>query len=323
MAGNVTRRRLLGLGALGLVGLGLSSPCLDDMLGVDVPLIREAQAAEEAPMNAQVLRYIESQRNKKWATGERYSFYVLDANTNEVLLDINGDVPMQAASMIKPHVALAYAYAAGMGRVEWSNEAKIHIKASLIHSNNYSTNWLIDRLGGPARIQQRLLEGFSFIYKPTRTSNVSLTIVEKIPVPSGRTYRNMVSARDNARLFYAIWNEDSRIPHVQELKEWMSEPNRNRIVDYSSNIPTEDQGTVVMDKTGSTSESINNGGAAEVKGSDGRKYTFFVVGMFDREGLGRHSNYVVFKANRGHMIGHVTGMAYNQMRRIHPAMPTR
>jgi beta-lactamase class A len=131
------------------------------------------------------------------ASDEATSWSVYDFTSNTKLVTINEDIPRQAASMIKPFIALAFFHEAQKGTYIYGPKTRVLMERMIQRSSNSSTNKLIDLLGGPSAVNQLLRGNYASIFKQTR-------IVERIP-PGGRTYRNLASAHDYSRFLYSLW----------------------------------------------------------------------------------------------------------------------
>jgi beta-lactamase class A len=169
-------------------------------------------------------------------------------------------------------------------------------------SNNHSTNWIIRQVGGPRAVQRILKRHYPGIFRETR-------IVEYIPT-GGRTYRNKASVHDYSRFLYALWKQE--IPGAREIKRLMSLPGSDRIYTGAREIP---KGTKVYNKTGSTAQLCGDMGILTVKGRDGRRYPYTVIGIIEK----RHSagNYAAWIRSRGDVIRNVSGIIYKDIAKRH------
>jgi len=122
---------------------------------------------------------------------------VYDFTSDEKLASINEDAPLQAASLIKPLLALAYMDAVSQGSKRYTPLARSRMEAVIQRSDNRDANWVMRQLGGPASVQRLLLSRYGALLRDVR-------LVEYIP-RSGRTYRNKASAHDYSRFLYALW----------------------------------------------------------------------------------------------------------------------
>jgi beta-lactamase class A len=226
---------------------------------------------------------------------------VYDFREHRKLVSINEDRPLQAASMIKPFVALAFFYQVGGkgSRLRYTGTVRRRMEAMIRNSSNRATNRLMNILGGPRRVERILKAHAPGIFRQTR-------IVERIPA-NGRCYRNLASAHDYSRFLFALWNE--RLPSSKELKRLLSLPNRDRIYDGVRAIP---HGTAVYDKTGTTARLCGNMGILVPKGRDGREYPYTFIAIIQKDR--RTRNYSRWVASRGDVIRSVSELVYTWLR---------
>ena len=159
---------------------------------------RDIEKTIDSQLEADFERYIKSLRNRNLlATSDRTSFVVYDISKNKKLVSINEDRQMMAASIIKNFVMLAYFHEVKYGRQKHTDHNRGRLRAMIWRSSNPSTNYFIRLLGGPARVNRILKTNYPY-FTQTR-------IVEYIPIPSGRTYKNMTSARDLSTFFLRLW----------------------------------------------------------------------------------------------------------------------
>ncbi|OIO03901.1 MAG: hypothetical protein AUJ51_02870 [Elusimicrobia bacterium CG1_02_56_21] len=249
-----------------------------------------------APFESEVEKYIKSLRRRGHIKGdERTAWLIYDLAADKKLVSINEDMPLEAASMIKPFIALAYFHEVNAGRRKYSAAVRSRMERMIQHSDNPSADWLLRRLGGPAKVQRLLKTNYSGILTNTR-------IVEYISA-SGRTYRNKASAHDYSRFLYALWN--GTLPRSAELKRIMNLPNPDRLYTSSPGVP---EGTEVYDKTGTTSHLCGNMGILVAMREDGKRFPYIIVGIIEKERAAR--NYFGWMRARGDVIRRVSEMAY-------------
>ena len=147
-----------------------------------------------------------------------------------------------------------------------------------------------------------LKEKYGHIFRDTE-------IVEYIPW-GGRTYKNKSSVHDYSRFLYALWDES--LPGSDEIKRLMSLPNRDRIYTGAREVP---KGTKVYDKTGSTKHLCGNMGILEVKGPDGKKYAYSLIGVIEKKTPAH--NYTRWITSRGDVIREVSNIVYREMESRH------
>jgi beta-lactamase class A len=272
------------------------SSFLDEGLADEEPVTRDVSPIE-SDLEQRIENYIGDLRKQgviPW--DEQTSWSAYDFTSNTKLMTINEDVPRQAASMIKPFIALAFLHKTRYGPFIYGPKSKSLMQRMIQHSDNGATNALIDLLRGPKAVQRILTEHYPGVFRETR-------IVEKIPY-GGRTYRNQASAHDYSRFLYALWKD--RVPHARELRRLMALPNRDRLYDGVPNIPI---GTLVYHKTGTTSRLCGDFGILAPKGHNGRRYPYTMVAIVEKarrtRSLSRWIN------SRGSIIRKVSGMVYD------------
>jgi beta-lactamase class A len=249
-------------------------------------------------LEAAIERYVKERK----ATDERTAWSVYDFTTGEKLVDINEDVPMQAASMVKPLVALAYFHKVKEGKLTYGPKSKRKLRASIQRSSNTATNWIMRQVGGPKAVDALLEKHYGGILPDT-------SIVEYIPA-GGRTYRNKASAHDYSRFLFSLWN--NQLPHSSEMRRLMSLPGRDRLYTGASEVPA---GTLVYDKTGTTGRLVGDMGILYAKDHRGKRHAYTVVGIIEKSS--KTSNFTRFSNSRGNIIRGVSNLTYQAMRKRH------
>jgi len=271
-----------------------------------VPLLtgsKKKSGAETAAANSNLEKeleeYIKGLRGKGLvAKDEKTGWLVIDLTRGETIVEINVDSPYQAASMIKPLVALAYFHRLKEGKLTYTPTARRKMEAMIQYSDNEATNWVIKQIGGPKAAQNILRKHYGHLLRET-------SLVEYIPA-GGRTYRNKASAKDYGRFLVALWRK--QLPHDQEIRRLMSLPGRDRL--YSgTQIP---QGTLVYNKTGTTAHLCGDMGILAPRAQNGRRYPYVVVGIIEKQS--RAGNYGRWKMERGNVIRKISSMIYQAMK---------
>jgi beta-lactamase class A len=286
---------------------GLPGPSL--VLSRDWSLPPSAPATSALPtpgsFETQLRDYLARQRaDRRLETDERTAWSVYDLSADQPVLEIDGDVPFQAASLIKPAFALAFFHRVREGRLRYGPKSRRRLEAMIKNSDNHAANWVLRLLGGPAAVDDLLRLHYGEIFKDTR-------IVEYIPA-GGKTYRNLGSAADYTRFLRALWRQE--LPGSREIKRLMGLPNRDRLVTGAARVfPS---GTRVFDKTGSTRHLCGNIGILQVRGPDGRRYAYSVVGLVQKESPAR--SYGRWIRARGNLIRDVSTLVFREMQRRHP-----
>ena len=248
-------------------------------------------------LEAAVEDYISRLRREgKIADDERTAWSVYDFTSGEKLVSINEDEQFEAASMIKLFIAAAFFSRVEKGELIYGRKSRRHMELAIQRSNNASTNWLIRNIGGPKAVERILKGRYPGIFQDTR-------IVEYIP-RGGRTYRNKASPHDYSRFLYALWKGD--IYGAREIKRLMSLPGPDRIYTGVASIPAS---TRVYNKTGSTARVCGDVGILTVKGTDGKRYPYTVIGIIEKDQRAR--DYKAWIRSRGAVIRKVSGIIYH------------
>ncbi len=254
-------------------------------------------------LEAAVEQYVKRlRRTGKIAPDERTAWSVYDFTSGRKLVDINEDIQFQAASLVKPFFALAFFQEVRSGRLKYGRKSRRHLQRMIQNSNNFSTNWIIRRVGGPGAVQRLLKRHCPGIFQDT-------TIVEYIP-PGGRTYRNKASVHDYSRFLYALWKED--LPRASEIKRLMALPGPDRL---SSGIRAIPRGTKVYNKTGSTARLCGDMGILILRGKDGKRYPYTLVGVIEKRQRAR--SYTSWLRSRGNIIRRVSEIVYRGISQQH------
>jgi beta-lactamase class A len=250
-------------------------------------------------LEQQIDAFIKDLRRKGMLSNdESTGWMVYDLTRDESVVQINGDRFFQAASMIKPFVALAFFHQVQDGSLLYGPKSRANMEAMIQRSNNPATNWVMKTAGGPARVDSILRSQYGHIFKNT-------SIVEYIP-PGGRTYKNKALPSDYIRFLRAVWNDE--VPHSKEIRRLMSLPARSRLY---TNTPIP-QGTLVYNKTGTTAHLCGDMGILAPRDKNGRRYPYAVVGIIERSS--RPSDYGGWMLSRGNVIRQVSTLVYEEMK---------
>lgn len=230
---------------------------------------------------------------------EKTGWMVYDLQNDRNLLGINANEVFQAASMIKPFVALAYFHEVKRGKLTYGSKGRQMVEAMIQHSNNSATNWVMRQVGGPEKCERILNSNYKRIFKKT-------AIREYIPA-GGRTYRNSALPSDYIRFLRALWRDE--LPYHKEMRRIMALPGRDRLY-HGTRIP---QGTLVYNKTGSTAHLIGDMGILVPKTAKGRRHAYAIVGIIERSS--RASDYGGWMLARGNVIREVSTLVYEEMKK--------
>ena len=261
------------------------------------------RAREIHDIETAVKDYIKRLRQEgKLAPDERTGWSVYDFTTGEKLVNINEDVQFQAASLVKPFIAAAFFHKVKTGDLIYGPKSRRHMEKMIQRSNNASTNWVMRQLGGPQKVERLLKRHYPRIFQDTR-------LVEFIPA-NGRSYRNKASVHDYSRFLYAVW--ENSISGSREIKRLMAMPGSDRIYTGAKEIP---KGTRVYNKTGSTARVCGDMGILSVKGRDGKRYPYTIIGIIEKQQ--RSENYTAWIRARSDVIRNVSSIVYQGIARHH------
>lgn len=278
----------------GATEASMSPPSLEPETG-GVPEIGDLSAAIDEQVKAMRAQGL-------IAADERTAWSVYDFTTGKKLAGINEDAPFQAASLIKPFLALAFFHKVENDELIYGPKSRRHMERMIRYSSNSAADWVMRLLGGPRGAQAILERNYPEIFQNT-------SIVEYIPA-NGRTYRNKASAHDYSRFLYALWNES--IPGAKEIKRLMALPGPDRLYTGTEVIP---DGTRVYNKTGSTARLCGDMGILVVRGQDGRQYPYTVVGIIEKSR--RAGNYTSWIRSRGDVIRRISSLVFTEISRAH------
>lgn len=238
-------------------------------------------------------------RNGRIRGDERTGWMVYDLERDLNLVNINANKSFQAASMIKPFVALAFFHQVKKGKLKYGSQSRRMMESMIQRSSNSATNWIMRQVGGPRTCEKILRANYSHIFKKT-------IIQEYIPA-GGRTYRNSALPSDYIRYLRALWRNE--LPYTKEMRRIMALPGRDRLY-HGTPIP---QGTLVYNKTGSTAHLIGDMGILVPKTTKGDRHPYAIVGIIERSS--RASNYGSWMMARGNVIRQVSSIVYREMKK--------
>lgn len=262
-----------------------------------------ASGAANSELEGKVDHYIKSLRGKGVIRGdERTAWLVYDFSSGTTLVSINESAALQAASMIKPFIALAFFHQVQAGNLTYGPSSQRKVELMIQKSDNEATNWVMRQTGGPAATLALLKQHYSSLCH-------QVSLVEYIP-EGGSTYRNKASAGDYARFLDALWK--GQLPHSKEILRVMALPGNDRLYTDAKCVPP---GTRVYNKTGSTSMCCGDMGILVAKGSDGQSYPYAVIGII--ESGKRNTSYGSWISRRADVIREVSNLAYLEMKKRH------
>ena len=261
----------------------------------------------DSPLEANFESYIKSRRSRKiLAATDRTSFVVYDISKGKKIVSINEDRQMMAASIIKNFVMLAYFHEVKYGRQKHTAVNKGHLRNMIRWSSNTSTNYFIRLLDGPTRVNRILRNNYPY-FKQTR-------VVEYIPY-SGRTYRNMTSARDLSTFFLRLWQ--GKLPHSEKMK-WYFKLKNGDYIYKNTYIPTS---VAVYNKTGTVYGLVGDGGVLVLRDPQGRARPYIFIGMIEdrtkTNTRNRWESFYAWKNRRAYILRRLSEQAYKYIYEKH------
>ncbi len=250
-------------------------------------------------------------------------FLVYDFKANERLVSLYIDAQMQAASMIKPYVALAYLHTVAQEKIIGPLIME-HLRKMLQESDNVSTNFIMDKvemegIKGPGAIQSILLNNYSGISKQVSIIDyIPLTPKEKesakeqgLAVSEGDSYySNLSSVNDYQGFLDALWHNN--LPHSDKLKEFMSGTRWNRVL---SRILSKPKKTVLYNKTGTTARVCGDIGIVEAKDEDGNVYPYSIIAIIEKKNrVNGEEAYHKWAKSRADVIRELSALAHEYMK---------
>lgn len=273
------------------------------LTAVAVPLL-SVKSANGDDLESQIERYIKGLRSQGVIRrDERTAWVVHDLTTGSKLASINENSSLQAASMIKPYLALAFFHQVQAGRIVYGSTSRRHMELMIQKSNNDSTNWVMQQTGGPSATQALLKRHY-----PSLCQQISL--IEYIP-KGGRTYGNKGSAADYSRFLQSLWQ--GKLPYSKEILRIMGLPGIDRLYTDAKRVPA---GTAVYNKTGSTAMCCGDMGILVARGRNGKSYPYVVIGII--ESGKRNTSYSTWISRRADVIREVSNIVYLDMKKRHP-----
>ncbi len=257
----------------------------------------------QSDLEGQIERYIKSLRSRgSIRSDERTAWMVYDFTSGQNLATINSNASLQAASMVKPFLALAFFHQVKAGKLVYGPQSRKNMELMIQKSNNEATNWVMRQTGGPAATQALLKRHYGGMCR-------QLKLVEYIP-KDGRTYRNKGSASDYTEFLKAVWR--GQLPESKEILRIMALPGRDRLYTEAKRVPT---GTKVFNKTGSTAMCCGDMGILVARGKNGKLYPYILVGIIDSGR--RNTSYGPWISSRSDVIREVSNIVYLGMKSRH------
>lgn len=225
---------------------------------------------------------------------EKSAWSVYDLKHNKSIVDINEKMPMRAASMIKPLVALAFIFSKEGIPLTQEEKQKIQFIIDYNQNNlskniqmtgkskyqkaNHTTSEMMQAIkvstlhGGtaPQAVMDVLLKKL-----PPNIMN-GISIVETIP-DSGKTYKNTLTTWSVVEFYKYIYQNREQEPY-KTLLTLLKTPKSDTIADKAS-IPKDIR---VASKSGYTNLFRGDGGIIFALDKDKSSHPYIFVGMFNR-----------------------------------------
>ncbi len=271
-----------------------------------------AQVAGQAPLQTQLNQLVQQMRAQRLISPiERTSWSIYDFTSREKLVSINEEVPMQAASLLKPFVAQAFFYTSREqgARLPYTSAVRDLMVQMIQRSGNDATNELMRIVSryngnnGPQDVERVLKRWAGGVFQQTK-------IVEFIP-PGGRTYLNQASARDYSRFLYALWH--NQMPQAREVLDIMGLPNNNRSTRGVPSMPADVRN---YHKTGSTAMLCGTMGIIVCNTRRGGEHAYTYIGIIERSQ--RTDSYTTWITARSNVLRSVSNLVCLYMRDRYP-----
>ena len=263
-----------------------------------LPVVQEATVvpATTAGLNGDLQSFLRNQQAKgRLGKNVSTALVAYDLTSNTYLASHNAQRSFQAASMIKPFVALAFFHQVDKGKLKYTAQHRQMMVRMIQHSDNEATNWFMRQVGGPARCQALLKQAYGPLVR-------RVNICEYIP-PGGKTYRNSAQPTDYIAYLKALWQH--QLPHSEEMLRVMALPGRDRIY-WGTQLP---KGTRVYNKTGTTAHLCGDMGIIVPPGK--RQAPYIIVGIVQRPS--KPKDFKHWMVSGGNVIRDFSTLVYREM----------
>lgn len=252
-----------------------------------------------AGLNDDLHAFLRNQQAKgRLAKNDATALVAYDLTSNTYLASHNAQRSFQAASMIKPFVALAYFHQVDKGQFKYTAKHRQMMELMIHRSDNEATNWFMRQIGGPARCQALLKREYGSVVR-------QVSIQEYIP-PGGRTYKNSAQPTDYIAYLKALWKH--QLPYSKEMLRVMSLPGPDRIF-WGTQLP---KGTRVYNKTGTTAHLCGDMGILVPPSKGSRQAPYIIVGIVQRPT--RPKDYKNWMRCGGDVIRDFSTLVYRDMK---------
>src|SRR3989338_163254 len=225
------------------------------------PKPAQAPSASLAQNNDAYFRRLRTSRHLN--STDRLYMTAYDIDTGERLVSINEDSQVMAASTIKDFVMLAYYDQVQRGAIRENSRDNNLIRAMIQRSRNSETNQIINRIGGPARVESILSARYPYFNETD--------IIETIP-RDGRTYRNKTSTHDLNIFDNQLWHNGFPLRRdlQEKMKSHLAAPKTDRLFDKTC-IP---KGMQVWNKTGTVYGQVSDSGILRFRDKNGKYHQY-------------------------------------------------
>ena len=277
------------------------------VLGISLSGITTVSASKDksidSPLEQQIDDFVKQyRRQNKLTNTDKTSFVVYDLTRNKKLVSINEDTPRMAASLIKNFVMLVYFHEVKQGRLAHTNTNRRHLKRMIEVSSNTSTNYFINLIGSPYKVNRILKANYPY-FNQTR-------IVERIPT-TGRTYKNTTSAQDLNKFYVQLWK--NKLPFSDKMKWYFKLPNGDYIYKRTS-IPSS---VKIYNKTGTVYGLIGDSGILVLRDPKGNPRPYVFTGMIEDKTKTnyrrRRISFGAWVGNRANILRRVSERVYDYM----------
>jgi beta-lactamase class A len=262
------------------------------------PAVPEAAVvpAATAGLNGDLQSFLRKQQARgRLGRNDSTALVAYDLTSNTYLASHNAQRSFQAASMIKPFVALAFFHQVDKGKLKYTAKHRQMMERMIQHSDNGATNWFLRQVGGPARCQALLRKEYGPLVR-------HVSIREYIPA-GGKTYKNSANPKDYVEYLKALWKH--RLPYSKEMLRVMALPGRDRIY-CGTKVP---KGTRVYNKTGTTAHLCGDMGILVPPGK--RQAPYIIVGIVQRPS--RPKDFKHWMVSGGNVIRDFSTLVYREM----------
>lgn len=243
----------------------------------------EKENVDNSALETAIKQFIvDVKRKGQMYAEDNLSLIIKDLHSDKLVVSINPNAQVKAASLIKVPILHAYMIHRFRGKIVHSQKKQWNLIRMIRLSDNPSTNQILRLLGGPWGAI-KILENMS-LYQ-------HLKLVEYIP-RGGKTYLNKISAEDLNRLFILLWDRQVLgTDFSAKLNEQASDemlyilglPSRKGVNDRlkDGTCFARDHDVKIWDKTGFVRGLNADVGIIEINTPEGRR-PYSIISIIDR-----------------------------------------